>query len=130
MEGGTHGRFKPLSETSYGDPGGLFGINCRHFSWPFFEGLNDEYTAEQRDPARLLEGPSNDEIYKATQVQRRNERQIRAWKRIRAEAEATGADPSWAGARVKAWQSRQRAFLARCQAANIDLRRDYLREKA
>ena len=130
VKGERHEKYKSLEDTSYGDPGGLFGVNCRHFSWPFFEGLNDEYTEEQKDPARLLRGPSNDEVYEATQEQRRNERQIRAWKRRRAELAAQGADTSAADMRIRAWQARQRALIVRSEADRISLRRDYQREKS
>jgi hypothetical protein len=131
---GKHPKYKPFDDTSYGEPSGILGINCRHHFWPFFEGLNDEYTAEQKNPALLLrdkngEGPGNYEIYEATQRQRHNERQIRGWK-LRAEAsEAAGQPNPLAERKVREWQARQRSFLKRCQDENIDLRRDYLREK-
>ena len=128
--GGGHSKYMALEETSYGEPAGLFGINCRHFHWPFFEGLNDEYTADQKDPARLLDGPTNADVYDATQVQRYNERQIRKWKRRRDELSALGVSTTRADEGIKEWQARQRAFIRRSQAENIDLRRDYLREKA
>jgi hypothetical protein len=127
---GGHPKYKALADTSYGEPAGLFGINCRHFSWPFFEGMNDEYTAAQKDPALLLNGPSNSDVYEATQTQRYNERQIRRWKRKGAELAGLGLDPSWAEAKVRQWQGRQRAFIRTSQGGNIDLRRDYLRERA
>jgi hypothetical protein len=127
---GEHPKYQPLGETSYGEPAGLFGINCRHFFWPFFEGLNDEYSAEERDPARLLGGPTNDEIYEATQRQRYNERQIRKWKLKRDGYQALNLDASRAEAGVKRWQAVQRGHIKASQALNIDLRRDWLRERA
>lgn len=127
---GGDARRMALSDTSYGEPAGLFGINCRHYCWPFFEGLNDEYTADQKNPARLLGGPTNAEIYDATQVQRYNERQIRKWKRKKDELEALGANPGRAERKIKEWQAAQRAHIDASQGESIDLRRDYLREKA
>ncbi|UQZ90208.1 hypothetical protein C4J81_13755 [Deltaproteobacteria bacterium Smac51] len=121
-------------ETSYEDLDGLFGINCRHFSMPWFEGLNDEYTEQQRDPAKYGLGIENDELYDLTQKQRYNERQIRKWKLRADELKVEGADDSRARrkvrearAKVRGWQKRQRDFLN--EPAN-PLRRDYSREAA
>jgi hypothetical protein len=126
---GEHAKYAALADTSYGEPAGLFGINCRHFFWPFFEGLNDEYSADEKDPARLLGGPSNNDIYEATQKQRYNERQIRKWKTRGEGLKAAGLDSRPAENKVKEWQRRQRDFISRSQAQDIDIRRDYLREK-
>jgi hypothetical protein len=131
---GQHPRHEPFKNTSYGEPAGILGINCRHHFWPFFEGLNDEYTQDERDPSILLRdksgmGPTNDEIYEATQIQRANERGIRHWKLQEQAFKAAGQDYSYQTAQVKNWQAKQRAFIKQSQGENIDLRRDYLREK-
>ena len=64
----------PLSETSYGEPDGLFGINCGHQQYPFIPGLSVQryypYPEEQ-----------NAQRYKEMQTQRAMERDIRADKR-------------------------------------------------
>jgi hypothetical protein len=117
----------PLKDTSYGEPAGLFGINCSHYFWPFFEGFNDEYTAEERDPARYGLGVDNKEAYERSQEQRAHERRIRKAKRKAAELEAAGVDHKSAYARVKEAQKDMRKFIS--DNANLDLRRDYLREK-
>jgi len=122
---GKHERFEPLASTSYGEIAGLFGINCRHVFWPWFEGLNDEYTSEQQDPAKYELGVDNNTLYEQTQKQRYNERQIRAWKRRANELEESGIDNSRARKKVKYWQTRQRSFLK-----DLTLRRDYTREAA
>ena len=66
--------YTPLSETSYGQPAGLFGINCGHVQYPFVPGVNFQryfpYPKEE-----------NDERYKQFQRQRAMERDIRATKR-------------------------------------------------
>ena len=66
--------YTPLSETSYGQPAGLFGINCGHVQYPFAPGINFQryfpYPEEE-----------NDERYKQFQRQRAMERDIRATKR-------------------------------------------------
>lgn len=66
--------YTPLSETSYGQPAGLFGINCGHVQYPFAEGINFQryfpYPKEE-----------NDRRYMQFQQQRAMERGIRAAKR-------------------------------------------------
>ena len=66
--------YTPLSETSYGQPAGLFGINCGHVQYPFAPGINFQryfpYPKEE-----------NDERYRQFQQQRAMERSIRAAKR-------------------------------------------------
>jgi hypothetical protein len=122
---GKHPKYHALDSTSYGEPSGLFGVNCRHFHWPFFEGLNTEYTKEQRDPAKYELGLDNDEVYRMSQRQRYNERQIRAWKRRAAELEEAGLEPGRARAKVRQWQKNNRELVS-----EHHLQRDYLREAA
>jgi hypothetical protein len=130
---GQHDKYMSLYDTSYGEPAGLFGINCRHWFFPFFEGLNTEYTEDEMDPASAVPGgPPNDQIYEATQIQRYNERQIRKWKLK--EAGYQGLEPGspeavYAKKKVKVWQKRNREFIQEMNDMKMDLRRDYLREK-
>lgn len=62
--------FIPLSETSYGEPDGLFGINCHHKKYPFIDGVNFQryfpYDEEE-----------NAQRYKEFQHQRYLERRVR-----------------------------------------------------
>lgn len=113
------------TETSYGDPGGLFGINCRHFQFPFIEGLDTEPTAEERDPAQTDLNKSNAQVYRESQQQRAIERRIREWKTRSAALEEAGIDSTGARAKVKEWQARQREFIN-----NTGRTRRYDREKA
>lgn len=66
--------YTPLSETSYGQPAGLFGINCGHVQYPFAPGINFQryfpYPEEE-----------NAKRYQQFQRQRAMERDIRATKR-------------------------------------------------
>lgn len=72
--GGRAIAYVPLSDTSYGKPEGLFGINCGHVQYPFMPGVN----FQTYFPYPKTE---NDEMYKNHQKQRYYERQIRAAKR-------------------------------------------------
>jgi hypothetical protein len=112
--------YPALASTSYGQPAGLFGINCRHTFWAYHPDF----------PRKLFDNPGkveNDRIYKASQDQRYKERQIRAWKR-KADAleQIKGAEKEAANARAKVreWQARQRA-----QVKDSGLKRDYTRER-
>ena len=58
------------SETSYGEPAGLFGINCGHYPIPFIPGFS-----RIRPPDQNKE--QNDKEYSESQEQRRLERQLR-----------------------------------------------------
>ena len=66
--------YSPLSSTSYGEPDGLFGINCGHSCYPFIRGVNFQRYFPY-DPEE------NAARYKEFQTQRALEREIRASKR-------------------------------------------------
>lgn len=68
---GEHSKYPNLyTETSYGEPDGLFGINCGHMKYAYIEGVSTRsyhpYPAKQ-----------NAEVYKQSQKQRAIERSIR-----------------------------------------------------
>lgn len=72
-----HGKkiqYFPFSSTSYGQPDGLFGINCRHHGYPFTAGISTQtyfpYDEEE-----------NAAQYRKIQKQRELERRVRASKR-------------------------------------------------
>ena len=74
-----HGKqipFYPLKESSYGEPDGLFGINCGHHGVPFIPGVS----RQRYRPTKDLE--ENDKLYKKMQTQRSMEREIRKQKRL------------------------------------------------
>lgn len=68
-------RYYPWNSSSYGEPDGILGINCRHHKFPFRPGvsLQSYFPTEDMD--------ANDKLYKQTQVQRALERDIRKQKR-------------------------------------------------
>lgn len=62
------------NETTYGEPAGLFGINCKHYPSPFIPGVSRVgQTPETPD--------ENKKAYEESQTQRRLERKIREEKR-------------------------------------------------
>jgi len=66
-------KYPALSSTSYGEPDGLFGINCRHIMYPYFEGTEKTYQPQNAE--------RNESAYKNSQKQRAYERSIREAKR-------------------------------------------------
>ena len=75
------------SDTTYGEPAGLFGINCKHYPSPWIPGVSVGY-----DPANIQDEAENKEVYEQTQGQRRLERKLREEKRDVLMAKAQGAD--------------------------------------
>jgi hypothetical protein len=70
---GTSKNYPPLSSTSYGDPAGLFGINCRHVMYPYFPGTEKTFAPQNEE--------RNATAYASSQKQRALERSIREGKR-------------------------------------------------
>lgn len=74
LEGGTE-KYPNLREvTHYGDVAGLCGANCRHYFFPFIEGISEQTFK----PYDLKE---DKKVYEESQQQRKFEREIREQKR-------------------------------------------------
>ena len=74
----------PQRLTSYGEPAGLFGINCKHYPTPFIPGVS-LIRGEPQDPE------ANAKTYEESQKQRALEREIREQKRDLLMMKAQGA---------------------------------------
>ena len=83
---GSRHSYKPISSTSYGQPAGLFGINCGHYPMPQIPGV----TIPQDKKRQGKE--ANDKEYQESQQQRALERSIREAKRKQAAFKAAGLD--------------------------------------
>ena len=97
-------QYAPLNSTSYGEPAGLFGINCGHYPIPMIPGVSIPHAQDFVQPKEL-----NDKVYAESQEQRALERQIREAKR----AIEMGDDSKEAKDRVKAAQAQMREFIDR-----------------
>lgn len=86
------------SETSYGQPDGLFGINCGHYPIPFIPG----FSAMRGNPQTPEE---NAKTYEESQQQRALERKLREEKRDLEVLKAQGAD----AASIRAQEDRVKA---------------------
>lgn len=112
------------SETTYGQPDGIFGCNCHHGPMNvFIPGLS-----HVRGNDQMPDRQENDRKYGLTQLQRSLERKVRYAKRDLAMLEAAGADAeaiAGAKARVTAAQKKVRELV---RAHPDELVRDYSRE--
>ena len=88
-------RYYPWKSSSYGEPDGILGINCRHHKWPFIPGVNVQryFPTEDMD--------ANNSLYKQTQIQRAFERDIRKQKRECMMLDAAGDKEGFEEAAVK-----------------------------
>ena len=96
-------QYKPLNETSYGQPAGIFGINCGHYPIPIIAGYTIPHGADNIQPEE-----ENDKAYALSQEQRALERQIRAAKRV----VEMGDTSNEAKQAVKDAQAKMRKFIA------------------
>ena len=84
-----------INDSSYGEPAGLFGINCGHHPIPMIPGYS--YPQDQ-----IEETPEeNKKEYEESQVQRQYERQVREAKRELEIAKATGDEDAIKAAKQK-----------------------------
>lgn len=107
-----------LQETSYGEPAGLFGINCRHFGTPFIPGFSGLGNPDLVQPKE-----ENDKRYQAVQEQRGMERTIRDARLRESVAKARGDKEEaehWRG-KVKEWSGKIDDF---CEENGLPRRKD------
>ena len=98
--------YEALNSTSYGQPAGLFGINCGHYPIPIIAGVTIPHGADNIQPEE-----ENDKAYALSQEQRALERKIREAKRLveMAGDTATPEDKQ----KVKDAQAQMREFIAK-----------------
>ncbi|MEL7658052.1 MAG: phage minor capsid protein, partial [Bacillota bacterium] len=111
---GKHPKYPNFYEvTGYGTVTGLYGVNCRHSHFPFFEGISEpayqDLEVYKGEPVTY--NGKEMSFYEATQKQREIERGIRRWKREAGALEAAGLDNTAELAKVKEWQAKMRDFV-------------------
>ena len=88
-----------LNETSYGEPAGLFGINCGHYKIPFIPGFSKARQPEQNEEQNAKE-------YEQSQEQRALERKYRYAKRDLMVAKARGDEDEIKKSKLKVKNAR------------------------
>ena len=112
-----------VDTTGYGEVDGIGGVNCRHRFFAFFPGITTQ-AAEHYDEEK------NAEIYQATQKQRRLERNIRRWKKVRDAMKAMEDTPETMAAADKAQQHIDKlSQILEAHCDKYDLRRSSAREQ-
>lgn len=99
----------PVRATTYGQPAGIWGINCHHGPMNVFIPGFSYVRGEQNKKAQA----ENDRLYKLTQEQRRLERKVRYAKRDAAMYKAAGDDVSAKQAKkqLSVWRAKLREFI-------------------
>lgn len=81
---GDNDKYLSLDDVGYGEVTGIFGANCRHNWYPFFEGISErawtKEMLENIDPEPFEFEGKEYTFYEATQKQRQIERTIRKYK--------------------------------------------------
>lgn len=99
----------PVGKTTYGQPAGIWGINCHHGPMNVFIPGFSYVRGEDKEPPK----EENDRLYALTQEQRRLERQVRYAKRDAAMYDAAGDDRSAKQAKkqLSVWRAKLREFI-------------------
>lgn len=99
----------PVSQTTYGQPAGIWGINCHHGPMNVFIPGFSYVRGEDVKPDQ----EKNDRLYQLTQEQRRLEREVRCAKRDAAMYDAAGDRESFekAALKVKAANAKLKSFV-------------------
>lgn len=97
-------KVKSWSSSTYGEPAGIFGINCGHSRYMFVPGIS-----KQRE--MNFTKKENDEAYIEKQRQRQYERTIRNKKREIAMLKQTGAEPSYIKRKQNSLSNTRKEYL-------------------
>ena len=121
LYGGEH-RYEPISVTSYGEPAGLFGINCGHRPIPFVDGFSvPASTAWELDTPEKRE--ENARAYRLSQQQREMERSVRAEREKAATYKAAGMNVEYKAAMDRV-RDKMTAYEEFCDDNGVTPRRE------
>ena len=116
---GARHQYAPITDTSYGQPAGIFGINCGHYPLPQIPRV----TIPQDKPEQDKE--DNDREYLMSQQQRALERDVRNAKRRAAAFDAAGLRDAFNEEAVRVREKRQ-AYRDFCRKTGRSERLDRL----
>lgn len=105
------------------DPLGLYGYNCRHRHYPWFEGIST-FPKEDPEPKPVTINGKTYDYYAITQKQRSMERAIRALKREREALKALNMDTKDVSAKIK---RKIREYEEFCDVAKVNAKHNRLR---
>lgn len=113
--GGNRVTVHPVRDTSYGEPAGLWGINCSHQPDPFIPGWSES--------ERKVDNSMVNKRYTETQKQRYHEQQVKKWKRAAVAADASGDTDAFRQAAAKIKQ-KQAALRDYCERVDLPYQSD------
>lgn len=116
---GAQHTYAPITDTSYGQPAGIFGINCGHYPLPQIPHV----TIPQDEPEQNKE--ENDKEYLESQQQRALEREVRNAKRKAAAFDVAGLKDAFAEEAVRV-REKQQAYREFCKQTGRRERLDRL----
>lgn len=97
------------------DPEGLYGYNCQHNHYAWFEGASSfPKNHDEKDPAPVTINGKTYDYYAMTQKMRFMERNIRALKREKEALTTLGADTTEINARIKSKTAEYKEFCKAC----------------
>lgn len=97
------------------DPEGLYGYNCRHNHYAWFEGVSSfPKNHDEKDPAPVTINGKTYDYYAMTQKMRSMERNIRALKREKEALTTLGVDTTGINARIKSKTAEYKEFCKAC----------------
>lgn len=97
------------------DPTGLYGYNCRHNHYAWFEGASSfPKNHDEKDPAPVTINGKTYDYYAMTQKMRSMERNIRALKREKEALTTLGVDTTEINARIKSKTAEYKEFCKAC----------------
>lgn len=111
--------YESIQNTSYGEPAGIFGINCGHFPQTFVDGYSIPRFGPTEDEAK------NAEEYRESQKQRQLERNVRNAKREAIAQDAAGNKEAFKTAAEKVRQANA-DYKAYCKETGRTPRNDRL----
>lgn len=114
-------RYISVYDTSYGEPAGLFGINCGHFPQTFVDG----YSVPRYKELTPEEEEANAKAYELSQKQRGLERSVREAKTEAAALKASGDEEGFERAAVRV-KRKQDAYADFCEENGLTERKDRL----
>ena len=110
---GNNKKYPPFSVCGLGTVTGICGVNCRHSYYPYFEGTEKHYSAEDLDELAGQTVEYNGvkmTRYEGEEKLRYIERNIRQYKRRALTEQAGGVDDTAARVKIGEWQGKARDF--------------------
>lgn len=107
---------------------GLCGINCRHSFYPYFDGMDKHYSADDLDEMASKEVEYNGKKlsrYEGEQKLRNIEQNIRRYKRKALTQQSAGVDDTQARRKIGEWQAAARDFTKQTGISR-DSNREYI----